>query len=214
MLIFSDGSKGGTGKSLVCGLILDHYIEAGNDPVLIETDTSNPDVYKSYKDACESFLCQTDDENGWAAFLNTIDERRDSTIIVNCGARNQESIAAYGETISQIGIDHRTFWVMNTEKDSTLLLKQYIATVPAETVTVVKNGFYGKPEDFREYDNSKTKEQIQSEIYISKLLKRAVSEFYSARVPFHKIADGLPLGERLLFNGWLKTARAAIGEAL
>jgi hypothetical protein len=214
MLVFSDGSKGGTGKSMVCGLLLDHFLEAGSDPVLIETDTSNPDVFKAYKDSCNAFPCQTDDENGWAAFINYIDEYRDSTIIVNCGARNQESIATWGETISQIGIEHKTFWVINTEKDSTLLLKQYIQTVPAETVTVVKNGFYGKDSEFLEYQNSKTREHIESEIFIPKLLKRAVSEFYSARMPFHKIADALPLGERLIYNGWLKTARETISGAL
>ena len=44
-IIMVGGSKGGTGKSTVCSAVLDYLESQGKEPVLIETDTANPDVY-------------------------------------------------------------------------------------------------------------------------------------------------------------------------
>ena len=214
MLMFSDGSKGGTGKSLVAALLLDHYITASAGPVLIETDTSNPDVYKAYNAGCKALACNIDTEDGWATFLNYVDEHRDLPVVVNCGARNQEAIANWGETISAIDVGHKTLWVINHEKDSVLLLNQYCKTVPAETVTVVKNGFYGKEEDFSEFNNSKIRQTISSELYLPKLMKKAASALYSARKPLHETAASLPMGERIMFEAWYRKAQALIREVL
>jgi len=214
MLIFSDGSKGGTGKSLVAALLLDHYLTASAGPVLIETDTSNPDVYKAYNNSLKALTCNIDTEDGWALFLNYLDEHRDLPVVVNCGARNQEAIATWGETISVIGLAHKTLWVINHEKDSLLLLNQYCKTVPAETVIVVKNGFYGKEDDFSEFNNSKIRKIVSSELYLPKLMKKAASALYSYRKPLHEAGGFLPVGERIMFESWYRKAQALIREIL
>ena len=210
MLLFSDGSKGGTGKSLVAALLLDHYLEVAADPVLIETDTSNPDVFKAYNAACKALTCNIDTEDGWASFLNCVDEHRNLPLVVNCGARNQEAIATWGETISVLGVAHKTMWVINHERDSLLLLNQYCKIVPAETVTVVRNGFYGKEEDFGAYNDSNIRRTISSELYLPKMMKKAASAMYSARKPLHEAAASLPVGERIMYESWYRKAQALI----
>ena len=42
------GSKGGVGKSMVTMSLIDYLQGNGESVVLIETDTSNPDVWKTY----------------------------------------------------------------------------------------------------------------------------------------------------------------------
>ena len=42
------GDKGGTGKSMVAATLIDAFLQRGIEPLLVETDTTNPDVFKSY----------------------------------------------------------------------------------------------------------------------------------------------------------------------
>ena len=49
LVVFVGGVKGGTGKSFVSMLGLHAFISKGIIPTLVETDTSNPDVYKTYQ---------------------------------------------------------------------------------------------------------------------------------------------------------------------
>jgi len=43
------GSKGGVGKSVMTLATVDHLLEQGANVLLVECDTSNPDVWKAYK---------------------------------------------------------------------------------------------------------------------------------------------------------------------
>ncbi|MGH7435886.1 MAG: hypothetical protein ACRENE_09450 [Polyangiaceae bacterium] len=43
------GSKGGVGKSMMTLATLDYLLEQGAKVVLVECDTSNPDVWKAYR---------------------------------------------------------------------------------------------------------------------------------------------------------------------
>ena len=182
-------------------------------PTLIETDTSNPDVFKSYNEHCNTIICEIDSEEGWTQFLTACNDLRDRPIVVNCGARNQNSISTWGETISALQIPHKTFWVINNELDSVILLNEYAKTVPVETVTVVKNGFYGKEEVFIPFENSKIRQQVTNQLYLPKMLLKAANEFYSKRRPLHLIAEALPFGERILFESWYNKTRALISGA-
>ena len=47
------GSKGGVGKSIVALALVDHLKRRNANIVLVETDTSNPDVMKAVHDEIE-----------------------------------------------------------------------------------------------------------------------------------------------------------------
>ena len=47
------GSKGGVGKSMMTVATLDHLLEGGAKVLLVECDTSNPDVWKAYREQIE-----------------------------------------------------------------------------------------------------------------------------------------------------------------
>ena len=42
------GNKGGTGKSMVATALIDAFLQRGVEPLLIETDDANPDVFKAH----------------------------------------------------------------------------------------------------------------------------------------------------------------------
>ena len=77
------GSKGGVGKSMVSMGLTHFLIESGEKVFLIDADTSNPDVFKSYKDEVDSEIVNLDDADGWVRFVDICDEHKDSTVVVN-----------------------------------------------------------------------------------------------------------------------------------
>ncbi|MFP3686333.1 P-loop NTPase, partial [Bacillus sp. SIMBA_026] len=64
------GSKGGVGKSFVTLALVDYLQRTDINVVLVETDTSNPDVMKAVHAEIECASCNLDDVSGWIDFVN------------------------------------------------------------------------------------------------------------------------------------------------
>ena len=77
------GSKGGVGKSMMTLATLDYVMSRGDKVLLVECDTSNPDVWQAYKDELDAELIDLDDADGWIHLVNTCDSHRDSVVVVN-----------------------------------------------------------------------------------------------------------------------------------
>ncbi|MGF6656218.1 hypothetical protein OKW34_006808 [Paraburkholderia youngii] len=138
------GSKGGIGKSFVTLALVDHLRRTDVDVVLLETDTSNPDVIKAVHDAIESGSCDLDDVSGWIDFINFCDRHRDATVVVNTAARSQTGVAQYGgtlaSTLDELARRLVVLWVINRQRDSLELLFKFGATFPNAVTRVVRNG--------------------------------------------------------------------------
>ena len=93
------GSKGGVGKSMITLATVDHLLEQGANVLLVECDTSNPDVGKAYKEEVETELIDLDEADGWIHLVNTCDRRRDSVVVINTAARNNLAVKQYGSTL-------------------------------------------------------------------------------------------------------------------
>ena len=131
------GSKGGVGKSLV-SMAMTHFLTEAREKVfLIDADTSNPDVFKSYGAEVQCELVNLDDADGWIRFVNICDENKDAAVVVNTAARNNQGVAAYGATLSksleELDGTLVTLWVINRQRDSLELLKDYIEAIPDST---------------------------------------------------------------------------------
>jgi hypothetical protein len=152
------GSKGGVGKSLV-SMAMTHFLTEAREKVfLIDADTSNPDVFKSYGAEVQCELVNLDDADGWIRFVNICDENKDAAVVVNTAARNNQGVAAYGATLSksleELDRDLVTLWVINRQRDSLERLKDYIEAIPDSTLHVVKNGYFGADAKFELFNNS------------------------------------------------------------
>ena len=78
------GSKGGVGKSIVCSALVDYLTAIRNKKIyLIESDTSNPDVGRTYFKPVDGVqrlpgaAFDLDDAEGWINFINAAEQYPD-----------------------------------------------------------------------------------------------------------------------------------------
>ena len=142
------GSKGGVGKSMVTMATVDYLQQQGETVLLIESDTGNPDVWKAYKETTETELVNLDDADGWIQLVNLCDSHPDSVVVVNSAARNNQGVSAYGETLNgtlaELNRTLITLWVINRQRDSLELLKEYMDAIPNAVIHVFRNGYFGE----------------------------------------------------------------------
>lgn len=216
------GGKGGVGKSFTTIALVDSLEQAGVKVLVIESDTSNPDVWKMYKDQIETRLIDLDDANGWIDLVNTCDEFKDHVVVINTAARNNKGVVAYGETLNstlvELGRELTTLWVINRQRDSLELLKEYRDALPGTKVHVIRNGYFGDEQKFELYNFSKTREMIESEggksLLLPDLADRVSDDLYSKRLSVSKAMTELPIGNRAELSRWRRDAARMIGEVI
>ncbi|ACD14666.1 MULTISPECIES: nucleotide-binding protein [Burkholderiaceae] len=203
------GGKGGVGKSVVALALVDHLQRRGVNTVLVENDTSNPDVMRAVHDeiACASF--DLDTAGGWIDMVNYCDGHRDAVVVVSTAARNQDGVTRYGatlgSTLDELGRRLVVFWVINRQRDSLELLRQFSDTFPDATVHVVRNGYYGTPERFVLYQDSKLRKSIEAKgrsLDFPELADRVADDLRSQRLSVRKAVETLPIGQRAELLRW------------
>ena len=204
------GSKGGVGKSFVAMALLD-FLQARREPVLlIDADTSNPDVFKAYEHTAPSHLINLDDADGWIELVNLCDSNPESTVVVNTAARNNRGVSAYGEPLSSpLGELRReliTYWVINRQRDSLELLREYLQALPNSALHVVRNGYFGEERKFELYNGSKIRKTVEEQggqsVTFPDLADRVSDDIYSRRMSIGQAAKELPLGNRAELARW------------
>ncbi|AMM18807.1 protein mobD (plasmid) [Burkholderia sp. PAMC 28687] len=215
------GSKGGVGKSIVTMATVDYLQSLGETVLLIESDTSNPDVYKAYQQSTRAELLNLDEADGWIQLVNLCDAEPDCVVVVNTAARNNKGVSAYGETLNSTLAELKrklvTLWVINRQRDSLELLKQYRDAFPHSTNTAVhfvRNGYFGDEAKFELYNGSKTHEAIEERgglsVTFPDLADRVSDDLYSKRMSIAVAAQELPIGNRAELNRW----RAEVKKSL
>ena len=218
------GSKGGVGKSMVSMATIDYLQEQGESILLIESDTSNPDVWKGYHDSVATELVNLDEADGWIQLINLCDSNQDSIVVINTAARNNTGVSAYGttlnSTLAELKRDLVTLWVINRQRDSLELLKDYMDAIPDTLVHVVRNGYFGDEKKFELYNSSKTRSAVEARGGLSlnfpDLADRVSDDLYSKRLSIAKALKELPIGNRAELSRWQgevkKTLSAVIHE--
>ena len=209
-ICFIVGGKGGVGKSMASMGTVDFFVKhLGRKIILIECDTSNPDVGKTLLDNeyVEVISLSLDTIDGWIELVNCC-ESSDRDIIINSAARLEASIAKFInilvgslEELRRILI---SLWVINRQRDSIELLKKYMEIVPGE-LHVVRNTFYGEPEQFQLFNESKTRTEAEKRgatINLPDLADRVADDLYSKRLSIDKAAEIMPLGNRSEIKRW------------
>jgi hypothetical protein len=223
-IVLIGGSKGGVGKSMVSMATIDYLQEQGESILLIESDTSNPDVWKGYHDSVETELVNLDDADGWIQLINLCDSKPDSIVVINTAARNNTGVSAYGTTLNgtlaELKRDLVTLWVINRQRDSLELLKEYMDAIPDTLVHVVRNGYFGDEKKFELYNGSKIRSAVESRggqsLNFPDLADRVSDDLYSKRLSIAKALKELPIGNRAELSRWQgevkKTLAAVIHE--
>ncbi len=204
------GSKGGVGKSLVTMAMVDYLQEQGENILLIESDTSNPDVWKNYNETTNTELVNLDEADGWIQLVNLCDSNSDSIVVINSAARNNKGVSGYGETLNNTLAELKrklvTLWVINRQRDSLELLKEYMDAIPNTDIHVVRNGYFGEEKKFELYNASKLRASVEDRggksITFPDLADRVSDDLYSKRMSIAVALKELPIGNRAELMRW------------
>jgi hypothetical protein len=204
------GGKGGVGKSMVSMALLDYLVARGVSTMLIESDTSNPDVCKTYKDTLPCELLDLDKVDGWIQLVNACDAHRDRVVVVNTPARSNAGVASFGGTlITSLGDLDRsltTLWAINRQRDSLELLKAFMDVMTESRVFVLRNLYFGDETKFELYAESQTRPRIEARggrsLNFPDLADRVADDLSKERVTIASALETLPLGNRAELRRW------------
>ena len=212
-IYYIGGSKGGVGKSKVSFALIDYLVEREKKVLLLETDTSNPDVYKTHKPhENESLVCKMADldvPEGWIELVNVADEYPEHVLVINSAARSNTGIEKYSamlrETLDELNRALVTFWVINRQRDSVELLRGFLNSFPNALVHVCRNMYFGTPDNFARYNESKARPHIEKRgktLDFPDLADRVADKLYSGRKPIKITLAELPIGDRAELRRW------------
>jgi len=214
------GGKGGVGKSLFSMTVVDYLNGHGGGAFLVETDTSVPDVYKTYQDDIEGELVNLDEREGWIDLVNLVESRPESTFVINTGARNQTGISNFGRTLSKAlpELDRAlvVFWMIDRKRESLELLADFREAIPEAEVHVVRNMYLGAEKKFELYNGSNMKAEIESRggrsLNLPELADRVTDAMNKSRLTIERALGELSLGDRMELERWRDDCKAMLSE--
>ncbi|MGH7436510.1 MAG: protein mobD [Polyangiaceae bacterium] len=216
------GSKGGVGKSMMTVVTLDYLLERGEKVLLVECDTSNPDVWKAYSTRLKGELIDLDEADGWIRLVNACDTQRDGAVVVNTAARNNLAVTQYGRTLDTSLDELETrlvaFWMINRQRDSLELLSEFMNAMPNADVHVVRNGYFGDEGKFELYNASELRKSIEGRggksVTLPDLADRVADDIYSQRLALSDAAKTLPIGNRAELARWRGEVRKMLAQVV
>jgi hypothetical protein len=214
-IVFISGSKGGVGKSITTMAVLDYLSTDHRYVRLHDADNTNPDVWKAYSRSVESEVVPLDTVEGWIHLINTCDASSFKTVVVNTPARNNDSVRLHGQilldALKELARPLITLWVINRQRDSLELLKQYLDYMPGGVVHVIRNGYFGEEHKYELFAQSALRESIlQSggkDLFLPDLADRVTDELYTRRITLAEAAAQLKLGDRVELARWRNSVR-------
>lgn len=205
------GSKGGVGKSIVAMALLHYLNTASEQLLLIDADTANPDVGKAYGKSIDTAYINLDEKEGWMDLVNRLAEMPDATVVINTPARSSEGVKLYGmlltDSLEELNRELVTLWVINSQRDSLQLLKEYLDTMGSSTTHVLRNLYHGPERKFELYNNSKIRATVEGRgqtFNFPDVADRISDQLHSERLTIQKIIDDAPIGNKAEVNRWVK----------
>jgi hypothetical protein len=222
-LYWVGGSKGGVGKSLVAVATVDHLMERGEKVLLVECDTSNPDVWKMYRNFMPTEVINLDEADGWIHLVNVCDTNPESVVVMNTAARNNDAVTKFADTLDrsleELGRDLVALWVINRQRDSLELLKEFASAVPKALVHVIRNGHFGDERKFELFNTSQIRRDVVEgrggkAVTLPDLADRVADDLYTKRLSVAEAARTLPIGNRAELGRWREQVGRVLAEVL
>jgi hypothetical protein len=197
--------------------------EGGQEVLLVECDTSNADVWKAYGARVPSELIDLDEADGWIRLVNVCDEQKDRVVVINTASRSNVAVRRHGGTLDsslgELGRPLAALWVINRQRDSLELLREFVDAMPHARMHVVRNAYFGDERKFELYNGSKLRRELVEDaggksITFPDLADRVADDVYSGRLPLSEAAKTLPIGNRAELSRWRGEMRKVIGEVL
>jgi len=215
------GSKGGVGKSTV-SMALVHYMQTrGSGLLFVEADTANPDVGKVYGKTIETLYLDLDEKEGWMDLVNRLGDHPEQEVVINTPARSGEGVKLYGallaEALEELKRRLITLWVINSQRDSLQLLREFLEVMQSGETHVLRNLYHGPERKFELYNGSKLREAIEAKgktLNFPDVADRISDQLHSDRLTIEEIIAKAPLGNRVEVNRWVRECALLFQEVM
>ncbi len=212
------GAKGGTGKSMVGMGLIDYLRQEGRDPILVETDKKNPDVGRAHRDEIRTEGLDLSDQDGWVELINLCAECQNSFVINSAvGADETQGIDALEEALSTSRKKLVVLWVINRQRDSIELLRDFMKTIKSAEVHVVRNLYFGADHKFELFNESKTRREVEERggkvLNFPEVADRIANNLYCKRVSIETCLAGAETGTRFVLSRWRTLVHQMFREA-
>jgi hypothetical protein len=219
-LVLVSGSKGGVGKSLASMALLDHWRALGRSVFLVETDHSNPDVWKAYNALVPSVTLDLAESDSWIELVNELERRPQDWVVVNMASMSNQAVERHGgtllEALKPLKRDLVCLWLINRQRDSIELLVTFRELMPEAKVHVLRNGMLGAEQKFEIYNGSKQRQAVEQaggkSVMFPELSDRVADYLYTQRSSIEKALKSLPMGDGGALNRWRKRCVAMFEE--
>jgi len=143
-----------------------------------------------------------------------------TVVVINTAARNNDGVSAYGETLSGALTELKrkliTLWVINRQRDSLELLKEYMDAIPNTTIHVIRNGHFGEENKFELYNGSKVRFSVEERggksLNFPNLSDRVSDDINNKRMSISVALKELPSGNRAELTRWRNEAKKMLNE--
>jgi hypothetical protein len=216
-IFYVGGGKGGGGKSMVSMTLVQFLIDRYGDSKtirLIETDDSNPDVGRIYGGKLPMTGATMDeDEKGWILVTGLIEQSHDTFFVINSAARSNMGIRKNGRNFNavlengKIACDLVILWPINRQKDSVILLEEFLRYVTYGSVYPIRNNYFGKPEDFTLYakylaESNLLRSRVAKTLDFPALADIIADDFYTGGRTIPETAENLGAFASESFLSW------------
>ena len=166
-ITMAGGNKGGTGKSTDARAMIEGYLELDIKPTILEADGGNSDVAKFFG-VKKSF--DLNKPEGFVELFNAIEHSpvdRPVVISLPSGAdekSKEHSPGFFGALVDLAQANKREIrmhWVIDEKRDGLESLRAFRVAYPDIPTDVIRNLFFGSPEAFALFKNSKERAYLR-----------------------------------------------------
>jgi len=219
-IILVSGSKGGVGKSLTTMALLDYFAVNHKYLKLIDADTNNPDVWRCYGRQTDGEVLDLNDVEGWIRMVNLCDATPFKAVVVNTPAQSNMAVNKHAgillDSLRELARPLITLWVINRQRDSLELLRDYMSCTEGGMVHVVCNGYFGEEHKFELYKASAIRETVSAlggkSVFLPDLADRVTDDLYGKRSTLAEASQQFMLGDRAELQRWRTAVAGMFGS--
>lgn len=215
-------AKGGTTKSSTTAGLAYLLMNSASYPRIIDTDVSNPDLFKSHHRVLESECLSLEDQDGFVTVARRLADRSiDREILISCAAGLVEVFLENAPILDLAASRAERPLIIvspiDQDVDGCNHLPDLLKAMPNATVFAVRPRHFGRPESFRAFNESKLGQAMIADnrvIDLPALPDAIMRRFKSERLSFSEIEELHDAAETAALDIWSPKAAAALAPIL
>lgn len=214
--------KGGCQKSVGTATAAFLMTETGYAIHGIDTDPTNPDIFRAHHGEMRCECIALDHEDGYSSIARRIsDTRITGPILISGAAGNVEAFkdnaATLGLSASRVGRRFLVSVPIDLDTDSLIHIDDMAEALPEAEIHIIRPRYFGRPEQFEVFNASDLGRKFIAErrvIDLPAVPSTLVRRFKTDRMSFSAVAQRGDVADVAALDVWRPKARAALAPLL